>query len=393
MPRVIIMGGSLGGLTAALVLRDAGCDVLVLERATQSLVAQGAGIVLNPITVRYLHERAALELDAISISTRAVRYIGPNGEIVHERPCRYRFSSYTTLYRGLLACLPTECYRLGANVTAFEQNDDEVHVLVSGTERLSCDLLVAADGVRSTARRLLLPDAALSYAGYVAWRGTLPARELAAPVREMLCEAISYHLMPQSHLLTYPIPVVDPVSGTLEIQINWLWYRNVATGSALDELLTDSAGVRRDVSVPAGTVQEQHLTELRSSATTLPPILAQLVLGTARPFIQAIWDLEVERMAFGRVCLIGDAAFVARPHAAAGSAKAAADAWALGEALVATGGDVVSALARWEPAQLSLGRSVISRTRAAGDRAQVAGSWSPGDPLPFGLYREGDSEL
>jgi 2,6-dihydroxypyridine 3-monooxygenase len=198
--------------------------------------------------------------------------------------------------------------------------------------------------------------------------------------------------MPQSHLLTYPIPVVDPVSGALEIQINWLWYRNVATGSALDELLTDSAGVRRDVSVPASTVQEQHLTELRSSAATLPPILAQLVLGTARPFIQAIWDLEVERMAFGRVCLIGDAAFVARPHAAAGSAKAAADAWALGEALVATGGDVRSALTRWEPAQLSLGRSVISRTRAAGDRAQVAGTWSPGDPLPFGLYREGDSE-
>lgn len=393
MPRVIVMGGSLGGLTAALVLRDAGCDVLVLERASQPLVAQGAGIVLNPITVRYLLERAALDLDAISISARAVRYLGPTGAILHERPCRYRFSSYTTLYRGLLACLPAEHYRLNANVTTFEQNDDQVCVLVSGTERLYGDLLVAADGVRSTARRLLLPNTTLSYAGYVAWRGTLPARELAAPVREMLCEAISYHLMPQSHLLTYPIPVVDPVTGALEIQINWLWYRNVAAGSALDELLTDSAGVRRDVSVPAGAVQEQHLAELRSSAATLPPLLAQLVLGTARPFIQAIWDLEVERMAFGRVCLIGDAAFVARPHAAAGSAKAAADAWALGEALMAAGGDLRSALTRWEPAQLALGRSVINRTRAAGDRAQVTGNWSPGDPLPFGLYREGDSEL
>ena len=71
----------------------------------------------------------------------------------------------------------------------------------------------------------------------------------------------------------------------------------------------------------------------------------------------------------------------------------AADAWALGEALMATNGDLRGALTRWEPAQLLLGRSVINRTRIAGDRAQVTGNWSPGDPLPLGLYREGDSEL
>ena len=106
--------------------------------------------------------------------------------------------------------------------------------------------------------------------------------------------------------------------------------------------------------------------------------------------MQVIFDIEVPRMAFGRVCLIGDAAFAVRPHAAAGTAKAAADAWALGEALVAAGGDVVEALQRWEPVQLALGAQLIARARDIGNRSQFEGTFTPGDPtLIFGLYEPG----
>src|ERR671933_827821 len=62
---------------------------------------------------------------------------------------------------------------------------------------------------------------------------------------------------------------------------------------------------------------------------------------------------------FRRVCLIGDAAFTLRPHAAAGTAKAAEDAWKLGGAVLKTGGDVAAALERWEPGQLKLGRRIL----------------------------------
>ena len=65
----------------------------------------------------------------------------------------------------------------------------------------------------------------------------------------------------------------------------------------------------------------------------LPAVIADVVVGTEQPFLQVIFDVDVPRMAFGQVCLIGDAACVARPHAAAGTAKAAADAWSLAEAL------------------------------------------------------------
>jgi 2,6-dihydroxypyridine 3-monooxygenase len=389
MPRVAVAGGSLGGLTAALTLRDVGCDVTVYERARAPLVGQGAGIVLHPVTARYLRERGA-SLGGLSIAAHAVRYMGQAGEALHERPCAYRFSSYNTLYRGLLDLLPTERYRLGAAVERFVIEPDGVRLAASGGAEERYDLLVCADGIRSSGRRQLLPGLDLAYAGYVAWRGTVGAGEASPATIAALSGAITYHLMPRGHLLVYPIPPAEPGGPA---QLNWLWYRNVAAGAALDQLLTDSDGERREVSLPAGAVPVATAARLLDDAGALPPPLAELVRATARPFIQAIVDLEPPRMAFGRACLIGDAAFVARPHAAAGSAKAAADAWALSAAIQAAEGDLALALAAWEPGQLALGRSVLARTRAAGRRAQVDGSWQVGDPLPFGLFADGDSAM
>jgi 2,6-dihydroxypyridine 3-monooxygenase len=117
-----------------------------------------------------------------------------------------------------------------------------------------------------------------------------------------------------------------------------------------------------------------------------------VALATAEPFLQVMVDVEVPRMAFGRVCLVGDAAFSVRPHAAAATAKGADDVWALADALRAGDGDVVEALRRWEPAQLELGRALLARTRDLGEGAQVRGDWVPGDlGLTFGLREPGDS--
>jgi 2,6-dihydroxypyridine 3-monooxygenase len=98
-------------------------------------------------------------------------------------------------------------------------------------------------------------------------------------------------------------------------------------------------------------------------------------------------------MVFGRVCLMGDAAFALRPHAAVGTAKAAEDAWQLGRSLQAAGGDLTGALREWESRQLELGGQVLARTCRAGDHSQFEGSWQVGEPLPFGLYEVGDSAL
>jgi 2,6-dihydroxypyridine 3-monooxygenase len=359
------------------------------------LAGLGAGIVLNPATIRYFTARSDFNLKALSVAARWVRYMDQAGRMVHEHPCAYRFSSYNALYRGLLEYFEPDRYHLGQAVIGFEQDNDGVDVFLTDGRRVKADLLVCADGIRSTARRLLLPGLTPAYAGYIAWRGTVNQADLNPQTYTALGEAITYHIMPNSHLLVYPIPVVDQPfqAAPLGSHLNWLWYRNIPSGPTFDELLTDRDGTVRDISLPPGMVQERHMADLRIAAATLPSPLAEIIQATPQPFIQAIVDLEAPQMAFGRVCLMGDAAFVARPHAAAGTAKAAEDAWRLSLAMRAADGNVIAALQNWEPAQLQLGQRVLERTRKAGQRLQFENTWQSGDPLPFGLYEVGDSAL
>jgi 2,6-dihydroxypyridine 3-monooxygenase len=312
------------------------------------------------------------------------------GAPVYDGRHSYRFSSWTTVYRELLARFPRSRYHLGHEVTGWADENDAVDVELAGRPSRRVDLLVCADGVGSTARSRVLPDVAPSYAGYVAWRGLVLEGALDAGTRAVFDDAITYHVYANSHILVYPIPGPDGSVTVGERLINFVWYRNYTAGGDLDDLLTDVSGQRRELSVPPGAVGERHVAEMQAVARArLPSPFARVVGAVAQPFVQAIYDIEVPRMAFGRVCLLGDAAFVVRPHAAAGTAKAAADAWALAEALAATG-EVPAALARWERSQLALGAQLLERTRRIGRRSQVDGTWVPGDPeLIFGLRGPG----
>ena len=390
-PRVAVVGGSLGGLTAALVLRDLGCQVTVFERSIAELESRGAGIVVLDTTLRYFRERTELDIDRITTSTGFLRYLDRRGDVLYEEPRRYRYSGWHTIYRALLGRLDPGAYRLGCEMVGFEQDGGQVVVRFADGSSTEHDLLVCADGIASVARARLQPSAGPRYAGYVAWRGTVPEGRLSVEVRELLADSIVYQVLPNSHILVYPIPTVD---GSVEPGCrlaNFVWYRNYAAGDELGDLMTDRHGLRHDLSLPPGAAREPHLRALRQLAgDLLARQFAEVVHATEHPFVQVICDIAVDRMAFGRVCLIGDAAFALRPHAAAGTAKAAADAWALAAALEAAGGDVEEALPHWERGQLELGRAVLERTRRNGDKSQFEGTWRPGDPeLVFGLYEPG----
>lgn len=389
--RALISGGSIGGLAAAVNLQAAGWQPTVFERAAAPLAGRGAGIVLHPATVELLSQQSGLDLSAISVSTPSVRYIDAGGRVAHERSACFWFSSYDAVYRGLRAQLDPAVCRFGATVEEVEQNDSGVTVTLEDGERVGGELLVCAEGIRSSTRRRLLPQLQPRYAGYVAWRGTIDSRALEASQATLLHGAISYHVLAHGHLLIYPIPNLDEGSTQDAELLNWLWYVNVAQGQQLDELMTDAQGVRREISLPSGQVAQRSIDRLCEVAQNeLPEVLATIIARTPAPFIQAVFDLESPRMRLGRVCLIGDAAFAARPHAAAGSAKAAEDATQLGRALRAHD-DLDTALAAWEGPQLELGRSLLLRTREVGERSQFTGGWSIGAHLPFGLYRDGDS--
>ncbi len=388
--RAAVIGGSLGGLTAALLLRDLGFEVEIYERSAAELEQRGAGIGFLPMSYRYLVERANLDLDDVSVVTHAIHYLGRDGRIVHDERRVYRFSSWNSVYRSLLHCFGTERYRLGYEMTHLVADAERPVVEFASHGQREADLVVCADGVGSRSRSALLPSARPSYAGYVAWRGLVLERLLRPSTVRLLADAITYYVCANSHILVYPIPGADGSVHPGRRLINFVWYRNYLAGGELDDLLTDATGHRRELSLPPGSVRDVHVDELRTvAAARLPAPIAEVVLATERPFVQAIFDLEVPRMAFGRICLIGDAAFVVRPHAAAGTAKAAADAWALSSALEHAP-DVVDALDAWEPGQLELGQRLLERTRRIGRRSQVDCNWVPGDPeLIFGLYGPG----
>ena len=395
--RVAVIGGSIGGLTAALVLRDLpGLDVSVevWERSPHELAQRGAGIGLLKETSRYLTEIAGVDLDDFSVPTSRIRHLARDGSVLHDAAHAYRFSSWNAVYRQLLSCMKPGDYHLGHEMTAWHDTGSGVTVDFTNGERTEADLVVFADGVNSLARATLVPGAAPRYAGYVAWRGMVHETDLSSPARDALDDAITYHVYANSHILVYPIPGLDGETAPGKRLVNYVWYRNYAAGGDLEDLLTDAHGARRDVSIPPGAAAPRHVAEMRAHAEArLPAAIAEVVTRTEQPFVQVVYDLDIPAMAFGNTCLLGDAAFLGRPHAAAGTAKAADDAWALAESLraaLSSGGGVSQALAVYEASQMPVGRQLIARTEEIGRRSQFENSWVPGDPsLIFGLKAPG----
>ena len=397
MPDVGIVGGSLGGLTAGLLLRELGCRVRIYERSASELQARGAGIAVLRSTWRYPVERLGVPADRFSSSTSVIRFLRADGSIERELDHPYLFSSWNAIYRVLLEGFEQAApdgYVLGANVVEIAdiaEAGNRVAVTLASGAVSDHDLVVCADGITSPSRSRLLPDVQPQYSGYIAWRGVIPERELSEATYARLQDALSYQILPNSHILVYPIPNVDGAVEPGSRLMNIVWYRNVDE-DRLDQVLTDVHGERRAVSVPPGLVAADVVTEMRDFAqANLGPAIAEVVTGIEEPFIQAVYDIDVPQMAFGRTCLIGDAAFAVRPHAAAGTAKAAEDGWVLAEELESAAGDVPRALERWQARQLHLGRALLERTRRIGASSQFTGGFTAGDPeLIFGLYGPGD---
>jgi 2,6-dihydroxypyridine 3-monooxygenase len=389
--RAAVVGGSIGGLTAALLLRDAGWEVDVFERSGVVLQGRGGGIVLHPTTIRYLVERGGSATAELGVSVTWLRYLDTAGGIAHQERCHFRFTSYDVLYRRLLASYGRDRYHLAEECLGLEDPGGSPF-LEFASGRVPADLFVFADGINSVGRRLLAPEAEPHYAGYVAWRGTVDELHVEPAAFEALADAITYHVLPAGHFITYPIPAIESPDGPRRL-LNWLWYRNVRPGAELEDLLTGDDDMRFTTSVPRGLVPHDRSSELaRAARTSLPPVLAEILTATPEPFIQVIFDLAVERTTSGRACLIGDAAFTARPHIAVGTAKAAEDAWTLAAALDGAHGQVAQALLPWSRRQIARGTAAVARSREAGTRLQN-GTWQVGEPLPYGLYRVGDSSL
>jgi len=367
--RALIVGGSMSGLFAALMLQRRGWDVDVFERVDTELASRGAGILVQADLIARL---GALGFDVrslgIMLDTR--KMLDAAGGVMHaiERP--HLMAAWEHIYRVLREALPAPCYHRGRSVTAFRQDADGVVAKFSDGSVAAGDVLIGADGLRSTVRQQCLPSVAPLYAGYVAWRAVLPEDVLPPAIHRDLFATMTFCLPPGEQFVAYPITGPNGDLRTGHRRYNVVWYRPADEAKELPALLTDDSGVTHAISIPPPLIPRAAIAAMRAAAERLlAPQFRAVVRLIEEPMLQPIYDLESPRLAFGRVAIIGDAAFVARPHVAAGVSKAADDAAALAAALDAD--DVEAALLRFEAERLPVGHKIIERARYLGAYLQA----------------------
>lgn len=223
----------------------------------------------------------------------------------------------------------------------------------------------------SLVRSTFCPQARSVYQGYIAWRGLLEEQHTPSHILSFLGSRFTVYSGPDFHILAYLIP---GSKGEVEKgcrRVNWVWYWNTKPDN-LDDILTDVHGHRHGFSLPRGLLRPEVAEVTRKLANeVLPSVLADMVGATPDIFVQAIHDMLSPHLAFhGRVALLGDAGCILRPHTAAGTTKAAVNAWALASCLEACGFDVQRALEEYEAAMLPLAKRLVEVGVAIGTRSQ-----------------------
>jgi 2-polyprenyl-6-methoxyphenol hydroxylase-like FAD-dependent oxidoreductase len=365
--RAIIIGGSMSGLLAALMLLRRGWQVEVFERVESELSGRGAGIVAQPELIATLR-RLGIDAADLGVEITQRKILDAEGRLVCELHCPQVLTSWERVYRLLRDAFPAAHYHRGKALTRFEQTARSVTAHF-GDESWECDLLVGADGLRSSVRQQCLPELGPLYAGYVAWRALVPEGAFPPAVHRELFETMSFCLPTGEQFLGYPVAGPDNDLRPGRRRYNIVWYRPADEQNELPSLLTDARGVTHEISIPPPLIRREPITAMRTAAERLlAPQCRAIVRLIEEPILQPIYDLETPRMAFGRVAIIGDAAFVARPHVGAGVSKAADDAAVLAEAVE---DDVEFGLKHFEAVRLPFGRRIIERARHLGAYLQA----------------------
>ncbi len=333
--RMIVVGGGIGGLSAALALAGNGLACCVLEQA-DDFASIGAGIQLGPNAVHILRELGVADrladavaapqgihiFDALSGDSLTSIPLGAEAELRYGAP--YWVVHRADLQAALLGSV-SECdtitIKTGFRLDRIDTEDGNIRAVSQGGESVTGGALIGADGLWSRVRAEIAPGVAPSYAGKTAWRAVVPA-DAAPPVFHH--DAIGLWLSPGAHLVHYP----------------------VAGGAQINLVLVIAEPA------PESDAQAELRPDIPSHLTGWPAVIIEFLAahhGWTR------WPLyrmaPLPRWSRKRIGLLGDAAHPLLPFLASGGAMAIEDAAMLASTMAASRGDTQSAFAGYEKAR------------------------------------------
>ena len=329
--KAAVIGGGIGGLSAALQLLKAGLDVQVYEQAPR-ISEIGAGIQISPNASRLLH-RLGLKpaMDAVGVRPLAVNQrrwddartlqcapLGPEVETLFGAP--YYHFHRADLANLLADALPPERIHVGHRLVGIEEKGERIVARFENGAAAETDLLVGADGIHSNVRRLTFGPEKPRFTGCVAWRGLVPAERIA----HLDIEIASHNWMgPDAHCVHYWVAAKKLMNVVCVVE----------HGTWTDESWT----TRGDVAEVLRRYEGWH------------PIVRGLIGAFPETFIWALHDrAELPHWTKGRVTLLGDACHPMLPMMAQGAAQSIEDGAALASLLKAMPDDVPEALLRYE---------------------------------------------
>src|SRR3954451_12419910 len=289
--RALVTGGSMSGLLAALALRQHGWQVDVYERVAEPLAGRGAGIVAQP-ELKVILRKLGLEADrdlGIEVTTRVM--FARDGRVTHRVPIAQTMTAWDRVFHLLKAALPEANYHRPTELRRVEQGGQGVVAHFADGSAAEADVLIGADGIRSTVRQQYLADVAPRYAGYTAWRGLIAESAFPPALHAALFNDFAFCLPDNEQMLGYPVAGPDNDLRAGHRRYNFVWYRPASEERELPRLLTDDSGRTHTLSIPPPLIARAIIAGmLDAAARVLAPQFNEMVGLFEMPFLQPIYD-------------------------------------------------------------------------------------------------------
>ena len=345
-PRIVIIGGGIGGLAAALALEQRGAEVIVTEQLSQ-LSEIGAGLNLTPNAIKAFRALGLEDrINAIGAGSEFLvirswkngRYISR----VRRGDLREKFGAPNlTVHRAdllsiLANALKATDIRLGKRCVAVEARKDSAVARFADDSEIEADIIVGADGIHSAVRRSLFGADVPRFTGCICWRGMAPAE---AVPHDINTTDGTMWMGPHGHVVHYPVRRGELI--------------NIVAHFDSDAWTEESWTRECDVAEPVTAYAGWH-----SALTRLFPC-------STRWYKWALYDHDpLEKWSKGRVTLLGDSAHAMLPYLGQGAAMAIEDGCVLAATIVRQAGDLDAALLTYEQLRAPRTKAAVLGSRA-----------------------------